>query len=123
MISKEKLVKDAYNIDINETLATTIDVNKALNFLSVELDTTNYLPQEPTYQDLFKFRIKKLKSKRLQKKFYKNPYPYISKTLAIEFNKKRWNALGRIMSEQIYYRLNAPSFTERIFNITPITEE
>ena len=98
----------------------TADINKALkkSFLSEPPGsspiTTNYLPQEPTYQDLFKFRIKKLKSKRLQKKFYKNPYPYISKTLAIEFNKKKWNALGRIMSEQIYSRLSAPSLTERI---------
>ncbi len=103
---------------------TTVDVLEKLlsKKMDEETNTTNYLPDEPTYKDLFKFRIRKLKSKRLQKKFYKNPYPYISETLADEFRRKMWNALGRVMSEQIYSRLSEPSFARSIFNVTPIEE-
>jgi len=84
------------------------------------------LPETPKREDLLPFLGKRLRSKRLRKKFldhsdyYLNNKHFIPVSIAKEYNFKRWAALGKICAEEIFYVLSRESLTRKILTSQPV---
>jgi hypothetical protein len=83
------------------------------------------LPETPKREDLLPFLGKRLRSKRLRKKFidhfdvYVNNKHFIPVSISKEFYWKRWMALGQICAEEIYSTLGREDFAQKILKFEP----
>lgn len=81
------------------------------------------LPQHPAREDLLPF-LTGLKTKRLRKKFLRNPFRYTPRFLP----RKIWNEyLGKCLvapvSKQVYSTLSEPTISSRIMKIEPLEDD
>jgi hypothetical protein len=83
------------------------------------------LPETPKREDLLPFLGKRLRSKRLRKKFidhfdvYVNNKHFIPVSISKEFYWKRWMALGQVLLKEIYSTLGREDFTRQILTVQP----
>jgi len=83
------------------------------------------LPETPKKEDLLPFLGKRLRSKRLRKKFldhfdvYLNNKHFIPVSISKEFYGKRWTALGQVLLKEIYSTLGREDFTRQILTVQP----
>jgi len=72
-----------------------------------EMKQKEYLPERPVVEDMLRFCCKKIKTKRLRKKFLANPekyaYKYIMKKVWMEFVQKQCKMFGEAFGEKIWF--------------------
>lgn len=112
--------------DISDTLKIDRKISAIMESLLKPYEPElERLPKAPKKEDLLPFLGKRLRSKRLRKKFlnhfdvYLNNKHFIPVSISKEFNWKRWMALGKICAEEIYSTLGREGFTRQILKCEP----
>jgi hypothetical protein len=98
----------------------TLDANTLDAVLNAHFDmpTTNILGKEPERADLLKFVRGGMATKRLRKKFLKNPDRYakrINRNIWREWEIKRYWKIVKVLGECIRGTMSQPSFASLIF--------
>lgn len=103
-------------------------LNKLVAELNLDSVKVERLPEYPERKDLFPFLGKRLKTKRLRKKFldhfdsYLDNKRFIPDVIAQEYNQKRWRKLGKVLGEEMYSVLSRKSFLRQVLTIAPIAQ-